>query len=69
MYLVPVPGFAGASKTEALMAFKMRSRSQSVGEDDSPEDILAEKYRGADGVREVDPSERRQGGGRERRRP
>jgi hypothetical protein len=39
------------------MALKTRSRSQSIGEDDSPEDILAEKYRNADGVREVDPSE------------
>jgi hypothetical protein len=62
MHLVPIPGFAGASTTEALMAL----RSQSVGEDNSPEDILAEKYRDADGVREVDPSERRQGGGRRR---
>jgi hypothetical protein len=26
------------------MVLKTRSRSQSVGEDDSPEDILAEKY-------------------------
>jgi hypothetical protein len=52
MHLVPIPVFA-----EALMALKTRSRSQSVGEDDSPEDILEEKYRGADGVREVDPSE------------
>jgi hypothetical protein len=69
MHLVPIPGFAGVSETEALMALKTRSRSQSVGEDDSPEDILAEKYRDADGVREVDPSERRQGGGCERRRP
>ncbi|KAJ6616266.1 PLU-1-like protein-domain-containing protein [Mycena sp. CBHHK59/15] len=33
------------SKTEALMALKTRSRSASVGEDDSAEDILAEKYR------------------------
>jgi hypothetical protein len=40
----------------------------SLGGDDSREDILAEKYRGADGVREVDPSERGEGGGRERRR-
>jgi hypothetical protein len=39
------------------MALKTRSRSQSVGEDDSPEDILGEKYRDADGVREVNPSE------------
>jgi hypothetical protein len=68
MHLGPIPGFAAASKTEALMALKTCSRSQSVGEDDSPEDILAEKYRDADGVRDVDPSERRQGGGRERRR-
>jgi hypothetical protein len=51
------------------MALKTRSRSQSIGEDDSPEDILAEKYRDADGVREMDPSERRQGGGRECHRP
>ncbi|KAJ7129277.1 PLU-1-like protein-domain-containing protein [Mycena epipterygia] len=35
------------SKTEALMALKTRSRSVSVGEDDSAEDILAEKYRNA----------------------
>jgi hypothetical protein len=42
MYLVPIPGFAEASETEALMALKTRSRSQSVGEDNSPEDILAE---------------------------
>jgi hypothetical protein len=68
MHLVPIPGFAGASKTEALMALKTCSRSQSVGEDDSPEDILAEKYCDADGVREVDPPERRRGGGRERHR-
>jgi hypothetical protein len=34
MNLVPIPEFAGASKTEALMALKTRSRSQSVGEDD-----------------------------------
>jgi hypothetical protein len=68
MHLVPIPGFAGASRTEALMVLETCSRSQSVGEDDSPEDILGEKYRDADGVREVDPSERRQGGGRERRR-
>ncbi|KAJ7098774.1 jumonji superfamily protein [Mycena belliarum] len=33
------------SKTEALMALKTRSRSASIGEDDSSEDILAEKYR------------------------
>jgi hypothetical protein len=57
MHLVPNSGFAEASETEALMAHKTRARSQSVGEDDSPEDILAEKYRSADGVREVDPSE------------
>jgi hypothetical protein len=67
--VVLTPGFAGASKTEALMALKTCSRSQSVGEDDSPEDILAEKYCDAVGVREVDPSERRQGGARERRGP
>ncbi|KAJ7362215.1 hypothetical protein DFH08DRAFT_799268 [Mycena albidolilacea] len=57
MHLVPIPGFTGVSETEALMALRTRSRSQSVGEDDSPEDILMEKYRSADGVREVDPSE------------
>jgi hypothetical protein len=57
VHLVPIPVFADASEIEALMALKMRSWSQSVGEDDSPEDILAEKYRGADGVREVDLSE------------
>ncbi|KAJ7719070.1 hypothetical protein B0H14DRAFT_2643107 [Mycena olivaceomarginata] len=56
-------------RDRGLMALKMRSRSQSVGKDDSPEDMLGEKYHGADGVREVDPSERYQGGGRERRRP
>ncbi|KAJ7437136.1 jumonji superfamily protein [Mycena galericulata] len=33
------------SKTEALMALKTRSRSASIGEDDTAEDILAEKYR------------------------
>ncbi|KAK7062094.1 Jumonji superfamily protein [Favolaschia claudopus] len=33
------------SKTDALMALKTRSRSQSVGEDDKPDDVLAEKYR------------------------
>ncbi|KAJ7228249.1 jumonji superfamily protein [Mycena pura] len=33
------------SKTEALMALKTRSRSMSVGDDDAPEDMLAEKYR------------------------
>jgi hypothetical protein len=66
--LFPFPGSLGAFKTEALMALKTRSRSQSVGQDDSPEDILTEKYRSADGAREVDPSERRQGGGHERRR-
>ncbi|KAJ7249734.1 PLU-1-like protein-domain-containing protein [Mycena haematopus] len=38
------------SKTEALMALKTRSRSQSIGEDDSPEDILAEKYRNAPAI-------------------
>jgi hypothetical protein len=42
MHLVPIPGFAGVSETEALMALRTRSRSQSVGEDDSPEDILGE---------------------------
>jgi hypothetical protein len=57
MHLVTNPGFAEASETEALMALKTRSRSQSVGEDDSPGDILGDKYRNADGVREVDPSE------------
>ncbi|KAJ7817717.1 hypothetical protein B0H13DRAFT_2292763 [Mycena leptocephala] len=50
------------------MALKTRSRSRSVGQDDSPEDILTEKYRSADSVREVNPSERRHGGGREHRR-
>jgi hypothetical protein len=39
------------------MAHKTRARSQSGSEDNSPEDILAEKYRSADGVCEVDPSE------------
>ncbi|KAJ6539749.1 PLU-1-like protein-domain-containing protein [Mycena capillaripes] len=38
------------SKTEALMALKTRSRSASVGEDDSPEDILADKYRDAPAI-------------------
>ncbi|KAJ7682384.1 jumonji superfamily protein [Mycena polygramma] len=38
------------SKTEALMALKTRSRSASVGDDDSPEDILAEKYRDAPAI-------------------
>ncbi|KAJ6515462.1 jumonji superfamily protein [Mycena sanguinolenta] len=38
------------SKTEALMALKTRSRSQSIGEDDSPEDVLAEKYRNAPAI-------------------
>lgn len=38
------------SKTEALMALKTRSRSQSVGDDESPEDILAEKYRDAPAI-------------------
>jgi hypothetical protein len=50
MNLVPIPGFAGASKIEALMALKTRSRSQSVGKDDRLEDILGEKYCGVDGV-------------------
>ncbi|KAJ7639289.1 jumonji superfamily protein [Roridomyces roridus] len=33
------------SKTEALMAMKTRTRSDSIGEDDDVEDVLAEKYR------------------------
>jgi histone demethylase JARID1 len=32
------------------MALKTRSRSQSVGDDESPEDILAEKYRDAPAI-------------------
>ncbi|KAJ7167585.1 jumonji superfamily protein [Mycena filopes] len=38
------------SKTEALMALKTRSRSVSVGEDDAPEDVLAERYRDAPAI-------------------
>jgi hypothetical protein len=69
MHLVPIPVFVEASEAEALMALKTHSRSQSIGEDNSSEDILAEKYRGTDGVHEVNLLERPQGGWHESRRP